>query len=442
MVRAGTFYTPRCNLAQLQLSKSSDPLASLRIDRSEHRRPRTGWFGKFFFFFCLVLLVAAGYFVWANYGSALLRTQVRVATVEAKIPGVADAVLSAQGYIKSRHQAAIGAKLAGRILEMRVEEGQQVERGAILAVLEHADIDASLEAMEASLDAMRHALNRAEQELAEAETTLTQDERDFARAEHLYRNKGLSLSEFERSESKLKTSRSRRNSLEAAVTLAFARIREAEARMRETDEQKKNMFVSAPFSGTVISKEAELGESIMPGGMGAASGRGSVVTLADLDNLEVETDVKEDFVGRTRKGQKATIAVDAVPGERFSGEVRTIIPMGDRARGTIKVKVTILDKDPRLFPEMAASVHFLSEGKDVQSGAVEPQIYVPASAVKDEDGAFVWKVVNDRVKKITVDKGEMQDGRVLIQRGLNAGEQVVINPPASLEEDMPVRIVP
>ena len=119
------------------------------------------------------------------------------------------------------------------------------------------------------------------------------------------------------------------------------RICESHARFHEAEQQRQNLIVRAPFPGIVISKEAEEGESIMPGGMGAASGRGSVVTLADLLHLEVETDVKEDYVSRVKKDQPVSISVDAVPNRRFGGRVRTIIPMGDRAKGTVKVKVRL-----------------------------------------------------------------------------------------------------
>src|SRR6185295_11917375 len=137
-----------------------------------------------------------------------------------------------------------------------------------------------------------------------------------------------------------------KTSLEAAIALAAARVREAE-------QMQANMFIRAPFGGTVISKDAEVGESILPGGMGEASGRGSVVTVADLEHLEVDCDVKEDYISRVKVDHPAEVAVDAVPGHRYQARVRKIIPMGDRARATIKVKVAIAKVDDRLFPNMS-----------------------------------------------------------------------------------------
>jgi RND family efflux transporter MFP subunit len=424
---------------------------------------------KFIILCLLGSLVAGGAYIWLNFGDQLLRTEVRVASVEVRLPGTADSVLQAQGYLKSRTQAAIGAKVAGRVSNVFVEEGQTVAKDFILAELEHKDMDRLLDAMrrtvaamKAGVDAMEASIDKAKLELSEAETNRDQDRRDWDRAEQLLPKKGISPSDHEKAKSKLAASDDRCKSLEAAVRLAHARLEEARARqgeaedhILETEEQRENYLVKAPFPGTVISKEAEVGESIMPGGMGAASGRGSVITLANLLNLEVETDVKEDYVSRVTKGQKVTVSVDGVPDRRFTGLVRTIIPMGDRAKGTVKVKVHLeddevkevndLDSEPpkiTLFPEMAATVHFMGEGKSAQGGKVDPQIYAPADTIKkDSGGEFVWQVVNEKLKRVSVETGESRDGRVFIQRGLKGGEQVVVNPPANLKEDQSVKIV-
>jgi RND family efflux transporter MFP subunit len=285
------------------------------------------------------------------------------------------------------------------------------------------------------------------------------DENEFTRAEKLLKQGITTQSGFQSAEARVKASRSKRDSMKAAVAVGQSRLieaeaqqREAQARFREAEQQRENLIVRAPFKGIVISKEAEEGESIMPGGMGAASGRGSVVTLADLLHLEVETDVKEDYVSRVKKDQPVSVAVDAVPDRRFSGRVRTIIPMGDRAKGTVKVKVRLDDaevaavNDPdsetfTLFPEMAATVYFLGEGRPAARGAVEPKVFAPASAIQsDSAGPFVWKIVDDRVLRTTVEPGEMKDGRAQIKSGLKGGERIVVEPPPGLEDNARVRV--
>jgi RND family efflux transporter MFP subunit len=446
----------------------NDPLASLRIDRNRARPSGGGWLGKLLALAVVAALAAGGSWAWNEYGGALSMPEVQTALVTVQAQGAEDSVLSAQGYLKSEKQAAIGAKVPGRVLKVYAREGQPVEADEVLAELEHADVDetlaamqATLEAKGASLEAMRKMLTKAKADLVEVEATLEQDESEYTRSEQLFKSKIQTASEFERAEAKLKASRSRRNAMTAAVAVADSRLTEAEAhlresqaRLREADEQRQNLFVRAPFKGIVISKEAEEGESIMPGGMGAASGRGAVVTLADLLHLEVEADVKENYVSRVKKGQLASIAVDAVPNHRFGGRVRTIIPMGDRAKGTVKVKVRLnVDEvakvnDPSaedftLFPEMGATVYFLGEGKAAASGAVVQQVFAPSAAVQtDASGSFVWQVVDDQVRRVAVETGETGEGRVLIRRGLKGGERVVVDPPQELREAMRVQVTP
>lgn len=456
-------------MSQLQSSPPNDRLASLRIDRGPRPSKGAGRPGMVIKIGLVLGLVGAlGYWGWLQYGESLSRPVVKVGLVEARLPGDADSILSAHGYLKSERQAAIGAKVAGRVLKVHVREGQPVAAGDILAELEHADLDetlkamkASLDAQEASLDAMRVGIEKAKTELKEIEEMAAQDERDFLRAGQLFQSRATARADFEAAQSKRTASRSRRDSMVFAVAIAQARLREAEARRSESQgrhgearQQRDYMFVRAPFPGVIISKEAENGESIMPGGLGGASGRGSIVTLADLLHLEVEADVKEDYLSRVRKDQRVSIAVAAVPNTRFGGRVRTIIPMGDRAKGTVKVKVQFDEEEVKrvnnpqmesftLFPEMAATVHFQSEGKSAASGQVTPQLLVPATAVQsDANGKFVWQLVDDRLKRRPVETGDVQDGRMLIRSGIAAGERIVLEAPAGAVEGMLVKVGP
>ena len=227
-----------------------------------------------------------------------------------------------------------------------------------------------------------------------------------------------------------------------------ARIALAEARVSEAEQLKANVFIRAPFNGTVISKDAEVGESILPGGMGEASGRGSVVTIADLEHLEVDCDVKEDFISRIREAQTAEVRVDAVPDRKYQGRVRKIIPMGDRARSTIKVKVEILDADARLFPDMSGTVRFLS---DDESGTGQPashrRMFCPRAALQTTtDGALlshVWIVDADNTaQRIVVTTGADREQQVEVTDGLSGQERVILDPPSSLRAGQKVRPVP
>jgi RND family efflux transporter MFP subunit len=358
------------------------------------------------------------------------RIEVRVAAVTVESGRSADAVVRATGYLESRRQAKIGARAPGRIEALKVEEGSKVTRDEVLAILEHADLVAALEAMTATQA-------RSQAELAEQEVEIERTRTEFARAEKLFIKKSITETDYDKARFEHQAAVARRDSLKAAIDLAAARVREAE-------RQKENMFIRAPFDGTVISKDAEVGESILPGGMGDASGRGSVVTIADLAHLDVDCDVKEDYIARVRPGQLAEVAVDAVPGHRYQGRVWKVIPMGNRARATIKVRVEILDVDERLFPEMSAAVFFLPQGdaKPDPGQTNAKRIFTRTAAIaKTESGSYVWVVDdNERLKRVAVVTGGEQDGRTEISEGLSGGERVVLDPPADLRPDQLVKV--
>jgi RND family efflux transporter MFP subunit len=356
---------------------------------------------------------------WMQTPDALRsKIEVRRATISVESGRAADATVVATGYLESRRQAKIGARAPGRIEKVNVEEGSRVRAKEILAVLEHADLDASLAASEALLA-------RARAEIGEQRVLIANNKLTLERSKQLQQTKNIAEAEFEQSLYQYEASVARLKSLEAAATLAEARVKEAE-------QMKENMFVRAPFDGTVISKDGEVGESILPGGMGEASGRGSVVTIADLEHLEVDCNVKEDYISRIHEDQKAEIAVDAVPGFVFQGQVRKIIPMGDRARATIKVKVEILDSDGRLFPDMSGTVYFLPD-VDVQDNTnSDKRVFCSSEAIgKDDAGSFVWEVdSDDRVQRKSIKAGSIRDGRIEILDGLTGSESIVIGPPS------------
>ncbi len=202
------------------------------------------------------------------------------------------------------------------------------------------------------------------------------------------------------------------------------------------------MFIRAPFNGTVISKDAEVGESILPGGMGEASGRGSAVTIADLENLEVDCDVKEDFISRIETGQKAEVAVDAVPNRRYQGQVRKVIPMGDRARATIKVKVTITNADALLFPDMSSTVYFLPDQTEDSTAIDQTRIFCPETAVitDDQGNSQVWVVDEEsHAQPVTVTAGSARDGKIEILKGLSGNERLIAKP-SNLKPNQPVKV--
>jgi RND family efflux transporter MFP subunit len=419
------------------IDKPRDPLASLRISRSEPPRSagsRGRWVRRFVALLVVLALAAASAYAASRSGLLKLaeslqpRPEVRVARVSVETGRAGDAIVVATGYLESRQQAKIGARGTGRIETLNVEEGMRVKKGDILAILEHADMDAALAASKA-------VVLQAQAQVSEHEVDIERMRADLDRVEELIKSRAAAEQRYDEVRFLHAAAVAKRESLLAAVALAEARVREAE-------QMIENMYVRAPFDGTVISKDAELGESILPGGLGEGSGRGSVVTIADLDHLEVDSDVKEDYISRVKIGQGAEVAVDAVPTRRYTGKVRNIIPMGDRARATIKVKVEIVDADAALFPEMSSTVYFLPDETGEAREIPERRIFCPTEALVTEgDATFVWLVdEEERLRPVDVTAGVENDGRTEILKGLSGGERVVARPAVELRRGQLVKV--
>lgn len=431
----------------LAADKPRDPLASLRIQRDEPMRPRKRrrrWLRRLIFLLVFCGIVGGGAYAAHRAGVLNLneklkevteavqtKVEARVATVTVSTGRSGDAVVVATGYLESRQQAKIGARGAGRIEVLNVDEGTPVKKGEILAILEHDDLKAALAAAKAAVEHSRA-------ELAEQQIEIERSKRDFDRMDKLKARGSATEAEHDEARFKHEAAVAKLASMKAAIV-------QAEARVKEAEQITENMYVRAPFDGTVISKDAELGESILPGGLGEGSGRGSVVTIADLKHLEVDCDVKEDYISRITPGHPAEVAVDAVPDRRYKGLVRKIIPMGDRARATIKVKVEITDADERLFPEMSATVYFLPDKSEEEEAAAVPQkrIFCPSDAIVEEgDEHFVWLANEEgRINRVEVTPAAGKDGKTETLEGLEGGERVVLKPQATFYEGQLLKLV-
>jgi RND family efflux transporter MFP subunit len=425
-------------------SSLRDDLASLSIDRGRDRLKKDGaattdprgiagdggirLLSLLIWLIPLGLLAVAGAYAYREYDQLRAKPEVALGLVQEMTMGEAEKLLSAKGYLTSRHQALIGARAPGRVERMVVDVGTRVKKGDVLAVLEHKDLDALL----ASRKAM---LQRSEAELLEARVDMRQKEREAARADRLHAQRMLALEEKEKAQSAWAMCQARVAALEAAIELMRANI-------AETEENIRIMTLYAPFDGTVVEKQGEEGEVITPSAMSAALGRGAVVTLANLDLIEVEADIAENLLARVAMNQPAEVSVSAVPGRRYRGRLRQVVPMGDRTRGTIKVKVEILDPDEHLFPELVATVHFLPDKGLNNPDASRPFLFVPKAALFEENGhEYVW-IVDGRstVRKRAVEVAVTSADLARVEAGLKSGESVVLNPSKTLREGTVVKV--
>ena len=229
----------------------------------------------------------------------------------------------------------------------------------------------------------------------------------------------------------------------AAAEAQQARVRAAGAALAVARANLENTVIRAPFTGTVLRKDAEVGEVVAPS-VGGGLTRGAVVTMADMATLEVEVDVNEAYIAQVQAGQPARITVDAYADTAFRGAVRLIVPTADRQKATVQVKVSFVDRDPRVLPEMGARVEFLEAARAASARAPRPRVTVPADAVRTErdGGAVVWIVVNGRLSRRAVEAGPVSGGVREIRSGMAGGETLLVSGVPLPRDGMRVKIKP
>jgi RND family efflux transporter MFP subunit len=355
-------------------------------------------------------VVLAGLFFFRRGGAPLV--QVAVATVTSGSASAGSASVTANGYVVARTRASVSAKVAGRLAFLGVSEGSRVRQGEVIARLENADFQAQVTQAEANLAST-------EADKIEAESDRDQLAREAKRLTDIRAQNAslVSPQEVELAQSRAAQGEARANAAAARVGVAAAGLVYARANL-------ENTLVRAPFSGTVLRKEAEVGEVVAPS-VGGGLTRGAVVTMADLGTLEVEVDVNEAYIARIENGQGARITLDAYSDTSFRGQVRQVVPTADRQRATVQVKVSITDRDPRILPEMGARVDFLEpDTVRIQVDApARPRIRVPAAAVRDIGGrSVVWLVREGKLESRDVQAGPVSAGFREIRSGLSGGE--------------------
>ncbi len=391
-------------------------LASLKIDRN--RASARPWRWPLFLLLPVVLVLLGLYALRAR--QAFSATEVETATVAVSRdvqPSAGTPILTASGYVVARRKAVVSAKIQGRLSQLRVEEGSVVREGETLARLESTDY-------EASVARARAAVQRAEADLGEYRRQLRLSE-DLAKQRIV--------------------SEDQREAAASRVRIAEAQLAQAAADLAFSEAQLQNTVIRAPFSGVVVKKMAEVGESVapIPPGVNISTSSGAIVALADLATLEVEADVAEANVAKVASGQPAEVTVEAIPDRRYKAVLRQVIPTADRTKATVQVKVTILDKDKDLKPEMSAKVTFLEPEKEeaAPAAAAAPVVLVPRQAVVTRDGKpTVFLVRDGKAQARSIVLGSERQGQVIVRQGLAGGETIVAKPGDELQDGSAVRV--
>jgi RND family efflux transporter MFP subunit len=404
----------------------NDSLSSLRIDRSAAHS--AGGMSKG----VLYSIVGIAAVLIAVVAFIFLRPKpTEVTTITAKAestsgPTSGTAVLNASGYVVARRMATVSSKVTGKIQEILVEEGMQVEKDQVLARLDPINQRTILTMSERELEASRRNLAEIEVRLAEAQRNLT-------------RNEALVERQLV-SQTALDASKAEVNALAARLEASKAQVKVAESGLQMRRIDFADLQVRAPFSGVVISKDAQPGEIVSPMSAGGGFTRTGIATIVDMDSREIEVDVNEAYINRVKPDQRVEATLDAYPGAPLQAHVINIVPTADRTKATVKVRIAFDKLDPRILPDMGIKVRFL-EDQPAQAAAAGPRIRVPASAVQLEgDDAFVWVVNDGRVERRAVTVGPESEGTVEVRAGVRDGDQLVSPLVQGLEDGGKVKL--
>ena len=437
-----------------QTEKAKPDLSALRIHRDDDDDAGTGRGVRVVLIGTAVVVIAGALLVGYRMWSASTTPVVEVATALIESANAGIGILTANGYVVADRKAAVSPKISGRLEFLGVDTGSRVKPGQLIARLEHRDLDAQLSEANSSLANFKSARAQAEAELEQARAFLAQAEANMQKSRlELTRQTSLleggvtSKSESDKATAQAHVDEGQVRAAEAQIKASRAKIdsssqqiRSAEARIRLFEAQLEYMSIRSPFEGLVISKDAEVGETVAPAIYGGASTRGSVVTIVDPNTLEVEVDINESDIGKISPGLAAEVSLDALPNEKLVAEVRKILPTADRQKATVKVKVSFKQIDPRILPDMNAKVTFLQKSQTGQSPE-GTRITVPKAAIHQRDGRSIVFVFSEgRASLQVVAVGNEFGDRVEIKQGLAGGERVILQGGGDLTDGMPVRL--
>ncbi|CAM2064500.1 Efflux RND transporter periplasmic adaptor subunit [Sulfidibacter corallicola] len=400
------------------MALEKDKLDALRIDNEAWRdSSSTKWI-----WLALVLAAVAGtlYFFWQRQPEKI---QVSTALVRTETSSRQTTVLNASGYVTARRKATVSAKITGKVTEVLIEEGMEVRVGQILARLEDVNLVATLNLAEAQLQAARAAL-------AETEVRIAQAKRDLQRSSNL-------LDKHVGDEATVDTDRANLEALKARIAAQRSEVAVAERQVALAEQNLDDTIIRAPFSGVVISKDAQPGEMISPVSAGGGFTRTGIGTLVDMGSLEIEVDVNESYINRVSPDQPVEAVLDAYPDWTIPARVLAIVPTADRQRATVRVRIGLDRTDPRILPDMGVKVAFAEPDRDREAASQAPRTVtlIPQKAVRrDGDATVVFVLNRQRAERRSISLGDRRGSDVVVMRGLNAGERVITDGPPDLKD--------
>ena len=438
-------------------------LDKLRIDRAFKRSDGPSPWGKRVMIAGVVLgvLLGAAYLLWRTVNQAVEVEVQRVQVTARRTAEVGSVLLNATGYIVAAHKIQVAPRVNGRVAQVLVDKGHQVQQGQVLVRLEDDEYRAQLQQAGGQLQTAQARLQEAlhgarPEEMAQARANVEEVRADLENARlQLERTQQL-LAKGMVARAALDDAQARHNSLTArvqALEKVYALVRlgprqeqidslrgqleQARGQVAYWQTQLQNTVIWAPVAGTILERNVEKGEFVTTGFVGERGAKGYVVSLADLQDLQVELDINQNDFARLGPQQRASVTTDAYPDRTYAGYIVEVAPEANRQKATVQVKVQILRPDAYLRPEMNASVAFVAEEQPVPAEPpARPTISIPASAVR-HGAVFVF--VDGRAVRRAVKTGPSSGSGVRVDEGLHGGEDLIVNPPASLQDGSRVR---
>ncbi len=437
-------------------------LKNLRIDRTSPRSQEPKAIGKLIVIAVVVALAAIGAVLAFRKLNAA--TPVQVMRVESPVSASSageQVILTATGYIIAAHKIEVASKVNGRVAWIGVDKGDKVKAGQVLVRLEDDEYRAQVVQQQgqlANLQAkLQEALNgsrpeeveKARADVNQSKADLNDSKASLERTRELVKEGVMAKQTLDDAQAKYDGDVAKVASLNRTLDLSVlgprkeeveqirGQILQARGALDYAQTQLDNTIIRAPITGTILDRNVEKGEFITTGFVGDKGAKGYIVTMADLNDLQVELDISQNDFPKLGPQQKGTITTDAYPDKKYAGFVEQVSPEADRAKATVQVKVKVEKPDGFLRPDMNATVGFYNDAQTQSDASAKSVIVIPQSTL--HDGA-VFVVRNGRARKARVTTGGNSSRGVLIVGGLLGGEDLISNPPASLKDGDKVEV--
>jgi HlyD family secretion protein len=438
-------------------------LKSLRIDRSKRREAAPSrWAVRWIVAGVVLFLLLGAYRVFSGRLNAAPVVEVeRVKPVSAANAPEA-VVLNATGYIVAAHKIEVAAKVVGKVKWIGVDKGDHVREGDVMVRLEDDEYQAQLQQAKGQLAMLQARLSEAlngsrPEEIAQSQAVLDSSKADLENARvTLDRTRGLvkegvmSRQALDDAQARYDSAVHKVNSLLKAYELVKlgprqeqidalrGQVEQARGVVAYAETNLANTIIRAPVAGTILERAVEKGEFVTTSFVGDRGAKGYVVSLADLNDLEVELDISQADFAKLHSAQHGVVTTDAFPDRKYDGFIKEISPEANRQKATVQIKVKISQPDSYLRPEMNASVAFAPEKKPAAAEvtSAKPVVIVPNTAVRD--GA-VFVLLDGKALRRPIKTGGASGQLVRVEEGLIGGEDLIVNPPPALKDGDKVR---